>query len=74
MKSPTGCHCPNRRKENDMNHDATHCADYKKTKCPKKCYRAQLTEELRGIPYPLPVSWAHFEGTKECPKPPKEGK
>ena len=55
-----------------MNHDATHCADYKKDKCPKKCYRAKLTEELRGIPYPLPRSWANFEGTKECPKT-KEG-
>lgn len=54
-----------------MNHDATHCADYKKSKCPKNCYRAQLTEELRNIYYPLPTSWAHFEGTKECPKPPK---
>lgn len=51
-----------------MNHDATHCADYKKGKCLKGCYRAQLTEELRHIVYVLPVSWAHFEGTKECPK------
>ena len=56
-----------------MNHDATHCVDYKKGKCPKGCYRAQLTEELRNILYLLPTSWAHFEGTKECPKPPKEG-
>lgn len=51
-----------------MNHDATHCFDYKKGKCPKGCYRAQLTEELRNIMYVLPVSWAHLEGTKECPK------
>lgn len=54
-----------------MNHDATHCADYKKSKCPKNCYLAQLTEELRNIVYMLPTSWAHFEGTKYCPKPPK---
>lgn len=54
-----------------MNHDATHCADYKKGCCPKTCYRAQLTEELRKILYVLPTSWAHFKGTKECPKYPK---
>ena len=29
-----------------MNHDATHCADYKKYKCPKNCYRAMLTEDV----------------------------
>jgi hypothetical protein len=51
-----------------MNHDATHCADYKKNRCPKTCYRAQLTEELRNIVYLLPTSWSHFEGTKMCPK------
>ena len=60
-----------------MNHDATHCADYKKGSCPKSCYRAQLTEELRNVigiaRYGLPTSWSHFEGTKECPKPPKGG-
>lgn len=50
-----------------MNHDATHCADYKKSTCPKTCYRAQLTEELRNIVYLLPTSWAHLKGTKECP-------
>ena len=55
-----------------MNHDATHCADCKKGKCPKSCYRAQLTEELRNIAYVLPTSWAHFKGTKECLKPEKE--
>lgn len=49
-----------------MNHDATHCADYTKA-CPKKCYRAQLTEELRHIIYALPISWSNFKGTKECP-------
>lgn len=53
-----------------MNHDATHCADYKKD-CPKSCFRAKLTEELREIYYPLPVSWSHFKGTRECPKYPR---
>lgn len=58
-----------------MNHDATHCANYTKS-CPRSCYRAQLTEELRHIIYTLPTSWANCKGTKECPKwpkPPKEG-
>lgn len=50
-----------------MNHDATHCADYNKS-CPKSCYRAQLTEELKQIQYVLPVSWSHFRGTNFCPK------
>ena len=50
-----------------MNHDATHCANWKPT-CPTLCYRAQLTKEaqerldLAGVP----ISWAHFKGTKEC--------
>lgn len=51
-----------------MNHDATHCADYKKSKCPKRCYRARLTQDLRGSGYALPASWAHFEGTQYCAK------
>ena len=52
-----------------MNHDATHCADYRNGKCPKKCYRAQLTQELMERPdldY-LPINWANFKGTNECP-------
>lgn len=52
-----------------MNHDATHCADYRKGICPKHCYRAELTEEYRQrqmeLHY-LPISWCHFLGTKEC--------
>ena len=51
-----------------MNHDATHCADYKVNKCPKRCYRAQLTQDLRDSGYALPASWAHFEGAQCCPK------
>ena len=53
-----------------MNHDATHCDDYLKAKCPKKCYRAQLTQDLRENQYRLvymPISWANFKGTDECP-------
>ena len=53
-----------------MNHDATHCADYAKTKCPKDCYRAMLTEDLKrrnDLRY-LPISWARFRGTEECPR------
>lgn len=51
-----------------MNHDTTHCLDYKKSVCPGSCYRAQLTEELQNICYPFPASWASFKGTKMCPK------
>ena len=53
-----------------MNHDATHCSDYRNGRCPKECYRAQLTQNLRDDPYRflrLPVSWANFKGTNECP-------
>lgn len=53
-----------------MNHDATHCADYLKSKCPKKCYRAQLTQDLKDnflfFLY-MTTSWANFKETKECP-------
>ena len=53
-----------------MNHDATHCDDYLVAKCPKTCYRAQLTQDLRNNQYRLlgvPISWANFKGTEECP-------
>lgn len=54
-----------------MNHDATHCADYRPGQCPKDCYRAQLTKEYYDraleLSY-LPVSFAHLSGTDECPK------
>lgn len=58
-----------------MNHDATHCADYITT-CPKYCYRAELTADLRKRIdlLRLPMSFAHFKGTKECPKYPKLSK
>lgn len=57
-----------------MNHDATHCADYKKGTCPKSCYRAQLTDDLQNILYPLPTSWSHYKDTKMCPKYREENK
>lgn len=52
-----------------MNHDATHCDDYQVNKCPKKCYRAQLTQDLRERHdlFFAPISWANFKGTNECP-------
>ena len=51
-----------------MNHDATHCFNYDKKKCPKKCYRAQLTEDLHRVHYSLPTSFAHFKYTSHCPR------
>ena len=53
-----------------MNHDACHCSDYNKTVCPKDCYRAQLTQDLRDIweskLHGIPMSFAAFKGTKYC--------
>ena len=51
-----------------MNHDATHCIDYDKRRCPKHCYRADLTEELKRRPdlIGIPISWAHYLGTEQC--------
>lgn len=52
-----------------MNHDATHCADWDKKRCPKSCYRAKLTEELekRSDLWYLPISYSHFWGGGFCP-------
>lgn len=50
-----------------MNHDISHCLDYKKSYCPKSCFRAQATEELRHIKYLLPTTWSHCKGTPLCP-------
>lgn len=49
-----------------MNHDVSHCLDYKAGKCPKKCYRAKVTQDLQDNFYPLPTSWANFKGTQYC--------
>ena len=56
-----------------MNHDATHCADYRKSRCPKRCLLAQLTQELferkaRGDLLGIPMSFASFKGMDACPK------
>lgn len=54
-----------------MNHDVCHCADYIPTDCPKTCYRAQVTQDLRDNMEKLkdiPMSFAHFKGTPYCEK------
>lgn len=53
-----------------MNHDYTHCYDYDQRKCPKRCFRAELTEDLKHRPdlVGLTFSWAYFAGTEECPR------
>lgn len=50
-----------------MNHDYAHCADYT-ADCPKDCFRAELTEDLkhRTDLLGLPFTWMHFKGTEEC--------
>ena len=58
-----------------MNHDFTHCAEYSNV-CPKTCFRAQLTEDLKNRPdlFGLNFSYAYFRGTDECPLNEKERK
>lgn len=56
-----------------MNHDMTHCEDYRKSYCPKKCFRARLTQDLlerkaRGELLGIPMSFASFKDTDECPR------
>jgi len=55
--------------EPKMNHDYAHCLDCKKD-CPESCFRAQLTREVatNELLWNIPLSWMHFEGTKECPR------
>lgn len=55
---------------NTVNHDMTHCADYRKSYCPERCFRARLTQELlerhaAGEDFG-PVCFAHLRGTDEC--------
>ena len=53
-----------------MNHDATHCTDYSKSRCPKSCYRAQLTQDLfdNWLRFRfLPMSWSNYRLSEECP-------
>lgn len=53
-----------------MNHDACHCMDYRKEICPKKCYRAELTQDYFEMTekgeIDFPTSWSHFYGTQYC--------
>lgn len=54
-----------------MNHDVAHCLNYKKSKCPQNCYRAQVTQDFLELKaagkIDFPTSWAKFHGTKYCP-------
>ena len=49
--------------------DLCHCSDWKNDICPKECFRARITKELRdmGPPYPYPVSYANFHKSGYCP-------
>lgn len=51
-----------------MNHDYGHCLDCTDD-CPKDCWRAELTRELKNDPemIGIPVTWSHFRDTNECP-------
>lgn len=48
-----------------MNHDYSHCTDYKRGICPKECFRGELVRDLNSHPT-LFVSWMNFKGTEEC--------
>lgn len=52
-----------------MNHDAAHCMDFDKNKCPNECYRAQLTREVEDHRelWGIPLAYSYFKGTTECP-------
>ena len=49
-----------------MNHAYAHCWEYEKDVCPKSCFRAQLTEDLKNY-WPRPVPFQHFRQSSECP-------
>ena len=59
-----------------MNHDVSHCLDYKKGKCPKDCYRAKVTREYFELKaagkIDFPTSWMHFKETNYCLKEKEE--
>ena len=51
-----------------MNHDYAHCLDFSKD-CPKDCFRAKLTKDLKENAYKYAWKewdWMSFKGTKEC--------
>ena len=50
-----------------MNHDYTHCADYRKDICPRECFRGALVRDLNNHPtLRAVVSWMNLKGTDEC--------
>lgn len=45
-----------------------HCLDYDEKKCPKRCFRYQITKDLRrriDLTWML-ATWAHLKETNEC--------
>lgn len=46
-----------------MNHDYSHCSDYKHGVCPLECFRGMLVRDLDSRTY---ASWISFKGTDEC--------
>lgn len=49
-----------------MNHYYVHCLNFRDN-CPKKCFRAQLSRDLRKHPHlGIPIDWMNLEGTEEC--------
>jgi len=63
------------REGKSVNHDCTHCADYKQD-CPQTCLKAQLMDDLESRPdlWYVPLSWAHFWETAECMRKDGDGK
>lgn len=57
-----------------MNHDAAHCFDMTDD-CPDGCYRARLTRDAKARRLEfvgVPLDWAHFRDSRECPLRPAE--
>lgn len=51
-----------------MNHDYEHCLDFTRD-CPKDCFRAELSRDLKGGYYFIigaPISYMHLKGSEEC--------
>jgi len=45
--------------------DYTYCSDWRET-CPKSCFRAEITDNMRPLKVGEEYSFAHFKGTDEC--------
>lgn len=59
-----------------FDHDYTYCSDYDIEKCPKTCFRAEVTQEFRDElknagdswgTISVLASWSHFKNTEQCP-------